>query len=157
MLFRTIDRNLFVGVVTPLRSLIYMSATSVQSQYSGKVGELPVATFQWSNDRECVTWDHHNRAIIMGGWSVYLDIFHFAVENIYRKGTDARRARYAESLTNRMMFGDENRRPDLDELRGMADAMIGRSDTWGERAYFQRRGVDAIERLAKRPTIEVRA
>lgn len=152
MIFRTIDPRLFVEAPT----LAFMTAPTCRAIYSGKVENLPVALFQWDRERQCLTWDDHGRALIVGGLSIYLDIFGFAFESIYRKGTDAKRGRYAESLTNRMMFGDENRRPDLDELRGMVDAMIGRSDTWGERAYFQRRGLEAIERLAARPTVEIR-
>lgn len=153
MLFRTMRSDIFVEAPT----LAFMTAATYRAIYSEKPDTLPLASFQWSNDRECLTWDKHNRATIVGGLSVYLDIFGFAFESIYRKGTDARRGRYAESLTNRMMFGDEHRRPKVDELRGIVDAMIDRTDIAGERAHFKQRGVEAIERLAARPTIEIRA
>ncbi|PKQ00923.1 MAG: hypothetical protein CVT74_01715 [Alphaproteobacteria bacterium HGW-Alphaproteobacteria-13] len=157
MIYRTLNKNMFVGFIPSFPRPIFMTKSGVEKQGVRKPGDLPVILFERERGGhgERVTWNEWGRPTIFGGWSIYHDLFIFAFNHLYCKGTDGQRGYYAMKMAGRMMFGDaeERRTPDMDEFRGMVDTMIGRTDAAGERKYFQLQGADMLEEMAAQPTI----
>lgn len=157
MIFQTVDPRLFVGFMPVDSYPIWMTRSTAAKAYGGKLPSLmtPVG-FEWSNTGQAMQKRHDGRWLMTGGWSIYLDLFIFGLANIYTKGTDKRRLGYAQKFASRIMFGEEQRRPDQDMLRGLADALHVRTDRGGEQAHYQTKGAALIERLIHQPTIIMR-
>lgn len=157
MIFSTVDPRLFVGFIPSLRYPVWMTRSTAAKAYGGSLPSLmtPVE-IKWSDDEQVLRQELNGRWMLVGGWSLYLDLFSFALDRIYTKGTDKQRLGYAQKFASRIMFGEERRSPDQDMLRGMADARQGRTDRWADKAYYQAKGAALIERLIQQPTIIMR-
>lgn len=154
IVFRTNHRDLFVGFLPEHSGPAFMTLDTIRQRCGGIPERLPHASFKWDDGRYCIAFPKNDRAVIYGGWSLYLEVLQFAMECIYRRGSKSRRGRYAWSLANRLVMADEFHSPNRDELRGMIDAMTD-VETWGERKYFQNWGRGMLATLQTQPTVEL--